>query len=146
MRSILLSGALALLTMFSTAPARADWALSQGNGSAAMSQQAGPVKITFFCTRSRPDQLQISFDPWPQPARGAMIWITLPDGRNDRQPMDVMARDRALSVTLMTSSLGLEHLQQAASLVFDIDNREIARTDAKGTGAFRLAVLEQCGF
>lgn len=145
MRSLLLSGALALFILPASL-AHADWALSQGNGSAAMSQQVGPTKITFFCTRARPDQLQISFDPWPQPARGAMLWMTLPDGRNDRQPMDVMARDRALSVTLMTSSLVLEHLQQAASLSFDIDNREIARTDAKGSGAFRLAVKEQCRF
>ncbi len=104
MRSLLLSGALALFILPASL-AHADWALSQGNGSAAMSQQVGPTKITFFCTRARPDQLQISFDPWPQPARGAMLWMTLPDGRNDRQPMDVMARDRALSVTLMTSQL-----------------------------------------
>ncbi|WP_353472184.1 hypothetical protein PVT71_12865 [Salipiger sp. H15] len=134
---------LALLAL----PAHAAWTLSQGNGAAAMSQSAGATKITFSCSRSHPDSVTVSFEPWRGAAPAAvMLWIELPDGRNDRQSMDLIAADRAAHFALMTSSMVLGNLQQAAALSFTDGGTELARTDARGTGAFRLAVQEQCRF
>lgn len=143
--SCTLSATLLLLTAL---PAHAEWALSQRPGTASITQRAGAHTIQIFCTKHLPKNiLQVNFSNWTRPTpKSVMIWIELPDGRTDRQSMDFAAYDGALAVRLQTSSRVLGNLQNAASLSFTDDGHEIARTDARGTGAFRLAVKEQCKF
>lgn len=127
--------------------AEAGWTLDQRGGSAVMRQSVGGMQISFFCRGSARDQLQVSFSPWRQAApRAVMLWIQAPDGRMARHSMDFTGQDSAASFRLLTSSLVLEQLRQATALEFTVEGKVIARTDARGTGAFRLAVKEQCRF
>lgn len=131
--------------------AGAAWDLRQTSGLAVIEQTVGDVTVTFQCLGRVKNQLNVGLSRpggWPEVPPAVMLWITLPDGRTDRQSMDAFGEDGQLSATLMTSDVVLENLRQAASLEFTIagTGRTIVTTDARGTGAFRLAVQEQCGF
>lgn len=137
--------------ILAAAPAKASWELRQANGIAVTEQTVGGVTISFQCLRAVPNRLNVSFGRsggWSDPPRAVMLWIVAPDGRMARHSMDSFGEDGQLSAELQTSSLVLEQLRQANALEFTVANtgEVIARTNASGTGAFRLAVLEQCGF
>ncbi|MEL6205717.1 MAG: hypothetical protein AAFR47_10470 [Pseudomonadota bacterium] len=142
----------ALATALSlSAPAHAAWDLRQASGIAVMEQTVGGVTVSFQCLGGVRNRLNVSFGRaggFPEPPRAVMLWIELPDGRTARHSMDSFGEDGQLSAELLTSDLVLQQIRQASGLSFTIagTGREIVRTNAKGTGAFRLAVLEQCGF
>lgn len=142
MRSIFLAGLLAVWS----GGAAADWSLEQGGGIAAMQQRVGGQTITVSCRRGMADRLAVSFAPWRSPPSSVMLWIQAPDGRMNRQAMDGRPTGDGATYTLVTSSDVLSWVRNAAALEFSDPNGWRIRTDARGTGAFRLAVLEQCKF
>ncbi|MEM0922787.1 MAG: hypothetical protein AAGI13_07050 [Pseudomonadota bacterium] len=143
---------LVALTPFAFAtPAQAAWELRQIPGLAVIEQVVEGTRVTFQCLGRQKDRLQVGFDRGAEdmPATPAvMLWIEAPDGRTARHSMDAFKEGPGLSATLLTSDIVLDQLRQAAALEFTIagTGKRIVRTNAKGTGAFRLAVLEQCGF
>ncbi|MFS4437621.1 hypothetical protein ACMA5I_05345 [Paracoccaceae bacterium GXU_MW_L88] len=76
-----------------------------------------------------------------------MVWISAPDGRTARHAVDVVKEGPGLRGPFYTSDVVLEQFQNGARMVVDspMTRRMFIDTDMRGTGAARLAFLEQCG-
>ncbi|MEM7671444.1 MAG: hypothetical protein AAF317_20365, partial [Pseudomonadota bacterium] len=118
---------------------------------AVMEQTVDGTTVTFQCLSASKNQLSVGLDQggrdMPE-VPAVMLWIEAPDGRTARHSMDAFKEGPGLSATLYTSDVVLQQIRQAKALEFTVagTGKRIVRTNAKGTGAFRLAVLEQCGF
>ncbi|MEL6477221.1 MAG: hypothetical protein AAFR17_07820 [Pseudomonadota bacterium] len=147
LRPLLLSALLCTLAL----PAHAKWELRQTSGLAVMEQTVDGTRVTFQCIGRTKNRLTVGLDrgrtEMPA-ARAVMLWIEAPDGRMARHSMDAFKEGPGLSATLYTSDLVLQQIRQAKALELTIagTGKRLVRTNAKGTGAFRLAVKEQCGF
>ncbi|MEM6738907.1 MAG: hypothetical protein AAF646_02255 [Pseudomonadota bacterium] len=151
MRLPFMTAVTAALFMLTATASHANWELRQAPGIAVIEQTVGPVNVTFQCLGAVKNRLNVSLNQqggWSDYPRAVMIWMEQPDGRIARHSMDSYPEDGQLSAELQTSDLVLEQLRNASALEFTIagTGRTIVRTNASGTGAFRNAVLEQCGF
>tara|TARA_R100001039_G_scaffold37509_2_gene36274 strand:+ start:745 stop:1251 length:507 start_codon:yes stop_codon:yes gene_type:complete len=77
-----------------------------------------------------------------------MVWLTLPDGRTDRWPVEVTHEGTQLTGTALVSDFSLYFFQhgQRFQLEAPVARVEFLEGDMMGTGAARLAFKEQCGF
>ena len=133
-------------------PVLADWAHRQGNGVAVAQYDAGRYTVMMRCSRGQGIELSLMDEELRgNEFRGVgslMVWVTLPDGRTDRWPVTpVYQEGPALSGMLVVSDFNLEFFRNGSS--FEIDSPQTRTTFAKGnlrgSGAARLAILEQCG-
>ena len=144
--------AASLLALFlAVSPASADWQTVQSNGQARAVYQSGKYELWIHCRRGQGfalwlRDLSLSGSDFRN-VRSLMMWVKLADGRTDRWPVDVVQEGPGLSGQLLVSDFNLEFFRNAQS--FDLDSpltRQVFLSgDMRGTGAARLAFLEQCG-
>lgn len=142
--------AVALATAATTA--FADWTHRQGNGVARALYDAGRYTVMLSCSRGSGLEISLLDEELRgnqyAGVRSLMVWITLPDGRTDRWPVaPVWQEDSALSGNLVVSDFNLEFFRNGVR--FEVDSPQTRQTFAAGnmtgSGAARLAFLEQCG-
>ncbi|EKE43709.1 hypothetical protein OCGS_2043 [Oceaniovalibus guishaninsula JLT2003] len=115
-------------------------------------QDAGRYTVVMTCSRGRGIELSVL----DSAARGdefaevdsLMVWITLPDGRTDRVSISpVWQEGAALSGAFVPNGVTMDFFRNG--IRFEVDSPQtrttFAATDMKGSGAARLAFLEQCG-
>lgn len=146
-------GMAAMAAVLAAAPgASVAWDLRQGNGTAITSQDAGRYTVMLRCSRGRGAELSIldttlRGDEYAG-VESLMLWITLPDGRTDRVPIaPVYQEDAALSGALVPNGTTMEFFRNGTRLSIDSPQTRttFVETGMSGTGAARLAFLEQCG-
>ncbi|MEO1492979.1 MAG: hypothetical protein AAFV19_12575 [Pseudomonadota bacterium] len=141
-----LSFAAALLA---ATPATAEWVTRQSDGFAQTRFTDGRYTLEISCRSGRGFELVLK-DPSLQgfdDVKGLMLWLTLPDGRTDRWPVDVTPEGPALSGVLYVSDFNLEFFRNGRSFQLDapLTGEVFLKGNMKGTGAARLAFLERCG-
>lgn len=143
---------LAAILMITAQPAHALWTLEQRNGFARTTSSGPGYTVEISCRRGA--RLQFTLRGVDAAAarefrgvRALMMWITVPDGRTDRWPVDVVQQGNSLTGELYVSDFQLNFFRQGKT--FEIDapgqRRQFLDGDMKGSGAARLAFLEQCG-
>ncbi|MEM9011949.1 MAG: hypothetical protein AAGE18_12030 [Pseudomonadota bacterium] len=139
-----------LAALLIATPAAA-WDTQQRSGFASASHRVGGYEITISCRRDRGFELALS-DPSLSASEfegvtGLMMWVTLPDGRTDRWSVDVVQEGPVLSGPLYVSDFNLEFFRNGTSFRLDapLTRKVFMEGDMRGTGAARLAFLEQCG-
>lgn len=149
MRKFLI-GALAGVTLTS-GPALA-WEFRQGNGMAQATQQDGRYMVMLRCNRGQNLELSISDSQRRgDEFRGVsslMVWIQMPDGRTDRVSISpVYQEGGVLSGQFIPNGVTMDFFRNGTK--FEVDSPQtrtmFISTDMRGTGAARLAILEQCG-
>lgn len=143
---------LALAATLLGTSAAADWTHRQGNGRASAIYDAGRYTVMITCSRGSGLEFSILDDELRgneyEGVDSLMVWVTLPDGRTDRWPITpVWQEDGALSGDLIVSDFNLEFFRNGTR--FEVDSPQtrkvFAKGNMKGSGAARLAILEQCG-
>ena len=145
----LLPGLIAFLLLAS--PSMADWKTVQSPGKARAVYQSGKYELWIHCRRGQGFQLWLSDLTLNgsdfQGVRSLMMWVKLADGRTDRWPVEVVKENAGISGELVVSDFNLEFFRNAQS--FELDSPQTRQIflsgDMRGTGAARLAFLEQCG-
>ena len=148
MKHLIAAALLALPT-----PALADWSWEQRPGFAKARTVSGNYILELSC-RQGDQALEMSIfdqtlrgDAFPG-LRSVMMWITLPDGRTHRQAVDVFQEDASISGIYYVSDFTLDFFRNGRSYEVDIPTRggeKLMQGNMKGSGAARLAFLEQCG-
>ncbi|MGB3244469.1 MAG: hypothetical protein WBB25_08040 [Sulfitobacter sp.] len=131
----------------------ADWVQKQTNGFARASTNSGNYELILSCRRGDGNLEMTILDKSLsgrafQGLQGVMMWIELSDGRTHRQPVDVVMEGPSISGTFYVSDFVMDFYQNAVSYVVDMPSRggeDLMRGNMRGSGAARLAFLEQCG-
>lgn len=141
--------ALLLGLLFAT-PAAAEWSLRQSDGFAKTTTGGPGYRLEIWCRRGQPLQLALTALGSNRDFRGVkglMMWLTRPDGRTDRWPVDVSPEGPALTGRLIVSEFNLDFFRYGQTFVLDAPGKGLVFMEGgmKGTGAARLAFKEQCG-
>lgn len=146
MRFLLFSAALLAAT-----PAAAAWETRQSDDFASTTYDGDRYEAKIFCRRGSGLELNV-FDKTlsgdeMQDVRALMVWLTLPDGRTDRWPLDVRQEGPVLSGSLIVSDFNLDFFHNGQQFRIDAPGTGTVflEGDMRGTGAARLAFLERCG-
>ena len=130
----------------------AAWDLRQGNGTAVTKQEAGRYTVMLNCSRGRGAEISVLDTTLRGDAfagvQSLMVWIELPDGRTDRVPIiPVWQEGAALSGEFVPNGWTMDFFRNGVRLKVDSPGtrQTFVSTDMSGTGAARLAFLEQCG-
>ncbi|MCK0169066.1 hypothetical protein MWU52_16040 [Jannaschia sp. S6380] len=131
----------------------AQWSLDQGGGSAMAETRAGGYTFRMSCEAGRGAQVYFgiraggSGDPDLAAAQSAMLWIKLPDGRTDRWPVTLSGTARGAGGPHPVSDFNLDFFRNATSMEVELypQRKTLAVLPMRGSGAARLAFLEQCG-
>ncbi|PRY26020.1 hypothetical protein CLV78_101113 [Aliiruegeria haliotis] len=140
-----------LAFVLSTGPASAAWDLQQGSGAATTRFDGGRYDLQLSCRKGRGLELTLTDGTGRgdtfRDVRGLMLWFTMPDGRTDRWPVDVGASGATLSGRVVVSDFNLDFFRHGKGFRLDAPQTGTVfmEGDMKGTGAARLAFLEQCG-
>ena len=142
-------GAVGLTCLVS--PAFAAWQTVQSDGRARAVYQQGNYELWIYCRRGQDMELWLQDRSLNgaefQGVDSLMMWVKLPDGRTDRWPVRVVQEGPGISGPLVVSDFNLEFFRNAES--FELDSPQTRKVfmagDMRGTGAARLAFLEQCG-
>lgn len=131
------------------ATAQAEWSLQKGPDWVVTQARDGAMLIDIRCSRAFAGRLTVTVTgPKVQDVPGVMLWITLPDGRLARQPIDVSFDGTGLGGTLTATSIVMDQFRQGTQLEIDMPTRggeDLAVVDMTGTGAARIAMQERCG-
>ena len=133
--------------------AHADWIQTQTSGFARASTTSGNYELVLSCRRGDGNLGMTIFDKTLngrvfQGLPGVMMWIKLADGRTHRQPVDVLMEGPSVSGTFYVLDFVLNFFRNAESYVVDLPSRggeALMSGNMRGSGAARLAFLEQCG-
>jgi hypothetical protein len=140
-----------LLLLLVATPAAAAWETRQSEGFASTSYQGDRYRAEISCNRGRGLELRLFDESHRGDAfdgvRGLMVWVTLPDGRTDRWPVDVVQEGPALAGELIVSDFNLDFFRSGERFVIDspLTRTVFLEGDMRGTGAARLAFIERCG-
>lgn len=139
------------LTIAATSPAAAEWTLRQSDGYAQTTTSGPGYRLEVWCRRGGPlDMTLVALNSTAdfKGVQGLMLWLTRPDGRTDRWPVDVIPEGPALSGQFSVSEFNLDFFRHGASFVLDAPatGKTFLEGGMKGTGAARLAFKEQCGY
>ncbi|SMX41587.1 hypothetical protein [Actibacterium lipolyticum] len=140
-----------IVLLLIASPSFADWKTVQSNGKARAVYQSGNYEVWIHCRRGQGLELWLRDLTLSgrdfQNVRSLMMWVKLPDGRTDRWPVTVVQEGAGISGALLVSDFNLEFFRNAQS--FELDSPQTRQVflsgDMRGTGAARLAFLEQCG-
>jgi hypothetical protein len=143
---------LAFALFLTAQPATAQWSLNQGGGSALAETRGGGYTFQISCEAGRGNQIYLSIrsgsggDPDLATAQSVMLWITLADGRTDRWSVDVSGTARGIDGLHPVSDFNLEFFRNAVSMEVELypQRKTLATLPMRGSGAARLAFLEQC--
>lgn len=133
-----------------TTPAAAQWTLRQSDGYAKTTTGGPGYRLEILCSRGRPLEMSLIALGSARDfkgVRGLMLWFTMPDGRTDRWPVDVTPEGPTLTGRLRVSDFNLDFFRRGQSfqLTAPVQGLSFMEGGMKGTGAARLAFLEQCG-
>ncbi|MBY8976649.1 hypothetical protein KHP62_12570 [Rhodobacteraceae bacterium NNCM2] len=139
-----------LAAVFFALPAAAEWQTKQSDGRAVASYSSDRYRVEISCWRGRGFYMSI-FDldlrgNEMDGVKNVMVWVTLPDGRTDRWPVDVIQEGPSISGDLIISDFNLEFFRNGKSFTIDapLTGATYLNGDMKGTGAARLAFRERC--
>ncbi|MEM7505972.1 MAG: hypothetical protein AAF415_04445 [Pseudomonadota bacterium] len=134
-----------------SSPALADWQLRQSDGFAEVQFSQDDYNLVMWCDPRH--GLQMTLQNTKLTSAGfegvssLVLWLTLPDGRTDRWPVDVTPEGPALSGRFTVSDFNLGFYKDGQN--FQLDSPQTGKIflkgGMKGTGAARLAFQEQCG-
>ncbi|MEL6586568.1 MAG: hypothetical protein AAFY65_10180 [Pseudomonadota bacterium] len=134
-------------------PALAEWRWEQGGGLARTETRANGYQFFLSCEVGRTNEIYLDIiadgqDPDLASAQVAMLWIQLPDGRLDRQPVDLNGTPKAAGGFWFVSSSILDNFRNATAMEVELypQRKTLAKLSMRGSGASRLAFQEQCGF
>lgn len=140
-----------LALLLAATPAAAAWETTQSEGFASTSYRGDRYRAEISCNRGGGLQLGLFDESLRGDAfdgvRSLMVWLTLPDGRTDRWPVDVAHEGPKLSGELIVSDFNLDFFRYGQRFVIDSPQTRTVflEGDMRGTGAARLAFLERCG-
>ncbi len=148
-----LATTLAFALSLTAQPAAAQWSLDQGGGSALAETRGSGYIFRISCEAGRGNQVYLGIrsggggDPDLATAQSVMLWIKLPDGRTDRWPVDVSGTARGTGGFHPVSDFNLNFFRNAVSMEVELypQRKTLATLSMGGSGAARLAFLEQCG-
>lgn len=156
---MLASTTLTLFLLLLTAqPASAAWETQQSAGFAQARYTDERYQLTLSCQNSNSNDtingLTLTLNATAGNSaqisgiESLMVWLTLPDGRTDRWPVEVTQEGNMLTGTALVSDFSLYFFQHGQRFQLDapVARVEFLEGDMMGTGAARLAFKEQCGF
>ncbi len=137
--------------VLAAAPASAEWVHRQSDGFARADYDGGRYDVQLSCRKGRGFEFTVSDETLRgdemEGVTGVMMWVTLPDGRTDRWPIDVAMEGPSLSGTPLLSDFSLEFFRNGVSFRVDAPRTGtvFVEGDLRGSGAARLAFRERCG-
>mgnify|MGYP003111467120 CR=1 FL=1 len=151
-----------LLLLLTAQPASAAWETQQSAGFAQARYTDEHYQLTLSCQNSHSNTLNndtintltltlnatAGNSAQLNGIESLMVWLTLPDGRTDRWPVEVTHEGTRLTGTALVSDFSLYFFQHGQRFQLDapVARVEFLEGDMMGTGAARLAFKEQCGF
>jgi len=150
------------LLLLTAQPASAAWETQQSAGFAQTRYTDERYQLTLSCRNNRSknhsndtiNELTLTLNATSDSStqlngiESLMVWLTLPDGRTDRWPVEVTQEGTMLTGTALVSDFSLYFFQHEQRFQLDapVARVEFLEGDMMGTGAARLAFKEQCGF